>query len=80
MPNHFIEEVDGFPEPTLLRMLAELDQRWMPFQSQAAARAEFKNLTQGNKEGLREFSLRVRSRGDVANLNMGAQARDDMNI
>ena len=56
MPNHFIEEVDGFPEPTLLSMLAEL------------------------KEGLREFSLQVRSLGDVANANMGAQARYDMNI
>ena len=38
MPNHFREVVDGFPELTLERMLAELDQRLMPFQSQAAAR------------------------------------------
>ena len=34
---------------------------------------------QGKKEGLREFSSRVRSPGDVDNANIGAQARDDMN-
>ena len=60
MPNHFREEVDGFPEPTLARMLAELDQQLMPFQSRAAAKAEFKSLIQGDKEGLREFLRRVR--------------------
>ena len=60
-------------------MLAELDHRMMPFQTHADARAEFKSLMQGEKEGLREFSRRVRSLGDVANVNIGAQARDDMN-
>ena len=79
MPAHFREEEDGFPAPTLARMLAELDQRMMPFQTQAAARAEFKSLMQGDKEGLREFSRRIRSLGDVANGNVAAQARDDMN-
>ena len=34
---------------------------------------------QGEKEGLREFSRRVRSLGDVANRNMNEQARDDIN-
>ena len=79
MPAHFREEEDGFPAPTLARMLAELDQRIMPFQTQAAARAEFKSLMQGDKEGLREFSRQIRSLGDVANGNVGAQARDNMN-
>ena len=79
MPAHFREEVDGFDDPTLGRMLGELDHRMMPFQTQAGARAEFKNLMQSEKEGLREFSRRVRSLGDVANANIGAQARDDMN-
>ena len=79
MPAHFREEVDGFDDPTLGRMLGELDHRMMPFQTQAGARAEFKNLIQNEKEGLREFSRRVRSLGDVANANIGAQARDDMN-
>ena len=77
MPNNFREVVDGFPEPTLARMLAELDQS--PFQRRAAARAEFKNLVQGDNEGLREFSRRVRSLSDVVNPNMGAQTRDGMN-
>ena len=79
MPAHFREEMEGFEPPTLARMLAELDHRMMPFQTHAGARAEFRSLMQGKKEGLREFSRRVRSLGDVANLNIVAQARDDMN-
>ena len=79
MPAHFREEVDGFAEPLLGRMLAELHQRLMPFQCRAVARAEFKSLMQGKKEGLRELSRRIRSVGDVANRNMDEQARDDMN-
>ena len=79
MPAHFREEVDGFPEPTLGRMLDKLYRRLMPFQSLAAARADFQSLMQGEKEGLREFSRRVRSLGDVENRNMKEQARDDIN-
>ena len=70
--------MEGYDEPTLFRMLAKLDQRLLPLQSRAAARAELKSLMQGEKEGLREFSRRVRSLGDVANRNMDEQARDDM--
>ena len=79
MPAYFREEVEGFEPPTLAAMLAELDHSMMPFQTQAGARAEFKNLMQGEKEGLREFSRRVRSLGDVANGTVGAQARNAMN-
>ena len=60
-------------------MLAELDHRMMPFQTHAGARGEFKSLTQGEKEGLREVSRRVRSLGYEANAIIGAQARDYMN-
>ena len=79
MPAHYREEMEGFEPPTLAAMLAELDHRMIPFQTQAGARAEFQNLMQSEKEGLREFSRRVRSLGDVANGNVGAQARDAMN-
>ena len=79
MPTYSPEEVDGFEEPMLGRMLAELDQRMMPFQTQLAARAEFKNLMQEEGEILRDFTRRVRSLGEVANLNLRAQARYDMN-
>ena len=67
IPAHFREENDGFEEPTLGRMLAELDQRMMPFQTHSAARAEFRNLMQEEGEGLRDFARRVRSLGEVAN-------------
>ena len=79
MPAHFRKEMEGFEPPTLAAMLAGLDHRMMPFQTQTGARAEFKNLMQTEKEGLREFSCRVRSLGDVGNGNVGAQARDAMN-
>ena len=79
MPACFREKVDGFESPTVAAMLAELDHRMMPFQTQAGARTEFKNLIQSEKEGLREFSWRVRSLGGVANAIVGAQARDAMN-
>ena len=79
MPAHFREKIEVYAEPTLARMLAELDQRLMPFQSCAAARTEFKSMMQGKKEGLRELSRRVRTLGDVAIRNMDEQARDYMN-
>ena len=64
MPAHFreeIEEIEGYDKPKLARMLAELDHRTMPFQTHAGARAEFKSLTQCDKERLREFSRIMRS-------------------
>ena len=75
----FRVEIEGYDEPTLARMLTELNQRLMPFQSRAASRAEFKSLMQGEKKSLREFSRRVMSLGDVTNRKMDEQARDDMN-
>ena len=79
MPVHFREEIEGYDEPTLASMVGELDHRMMPFQTHAGARVEFKSLMKGEKEGLREFSRRVRSLGNLAKVNIGAQARDDMN-
>ena len=76
MPAHFRDEVDGFGEPTLGRMLAELDQRMMPIQTRSAAKVEFKNLMQEEGKGLRDFARRVQS---LANTNLGAPARYDMN-
>ena len=79
MPNHFREQEDGYPAPTLERMFEYLDPRMMPFRIQRTARAEFKNLIQGEKEGIQEFSRRIRSIGEVTNHNMNAATRDDMN-
>ena len=79
MPNHFREQEDGHPAPTLERMFEYLDPGMMPIRNQRTARAEFKNLIQGEKEGIQEFSRRIRSIGEVANHNMNAATRDDMN-
>ena len=69
----------GYPNATLVKMSGELDQRMLLFQTQAVAQAEFKNLMQSDKEGLRELSGCVKSLGDVANANVGTHHRDDMN-
>ena len=79
MPAHFRDEIEGYDEPALARMLAELDDRMMPFQTHAGARAEFESLMQSKKEGLREFSRRVRSHKDIDNVDIGARATDEMN-
>ena len=79
MSNHFREQEDGHPAPTLERMFEYLDNRMLPFRNQRTARAEFKNLIQGEKEGIQEFSRRICSIGEVANHNMKAATRDDMN-
>ena len=79
MPNHFREQDDGHPAPTLERMFEFLDPRVMPFRNQRTARAEFKNLIQGEKEGIQEFSRRIRSIGEVAKHNTNSATRDDMN-
>ena len=76
---NFRVEIDVFSYSIRERMLNELDQRMMPFETHAGAKAEFENLMQSDNQGLREFSRRVRSLDDVANANAAAQARDDMN-
>ena len=78
MPALYREQVDGQPAPTLHRMFTYLDPRMMPFRNLRTARAEFKGLFQGEREGIREFSRRVRSVGEIANSNMNANIRDDM--
>ena len=52
MRAHIRVEIEGYENPTLARMLAEHDQRITPFQTHAGARAEFKSLMRGKKEGL----------------------------
>ena len=79
MPNHFREQEDGHPALTLERIFEYLDPRMMPFRNQRTARAEFKNLIQSEKEGIQEFSRRIRSIGEIANHNMNAATRDDIN-
>ena len=78
MPEMYRTQQDAQPAPTLQRMLTYLDPKMMPYRTQRTARAEFKGLYQGEKEGIREFSRRVRSVGEIANVNLNAAARDDM--
>ena len=79
MPNHFREQEYGHPAPTLERLFEYLDPRMMRFRNQRTARAEFKNFIQGEKERNQDFSRRIRSIGEVANHNMNAATRGDMN-
>ena len=78
MPRQYQEQVNGQPAPSLQRLFNYLDPKMLPYRNQRIARAEFKYLCQGEREGIREFSRRVRSVGDEANANLNQQARDDM--
>ena len=79
MPQQYRTQVQGQPAPTVQRMFGYLDPRMQPYRTQRTARAEFKSTVQGEKEGIREFSRRVRSIGEIANTNLNRDARDDMN-
>ena len=59
-------------------MMTNLDPRISPYRNPRTARTEFKNLDQGEKEDIREFSRRVRSLGENANSTMNAVTRDNM--
>ena len=78
MPEMYRTQQNGQPAPTLQRMITYLDPRMMPYRTRRTARAEFKGLYQEEREGIREFSRRVRSVGEIANANLNAAARDDM--
>ena len=49
------------------------------YRNPRTARTEFKNLAQGEKEDIREFSRQVKSLGEIANATMNATTRDNMN-
>ena len=79
MPRHYRVQEQDQPAPTLARMMTYLDPRMSPYRNPRTARTEFKNLAQGEKEDIREFSRRVRSLGEIANATMNAATRDNMN-
>ena len=79
MPQQYRIQVQDQPAPSLQRMFGYLDPRMQPYRTQRTARAEFKSTVQDEKEGIREFSRRVRSIGEIANTNLNRNARDDMN-
>ena len=79
MPQQYRIQVQDQPAPSLQRMFGYLDPRMQPYRTQRTARAEFKSTVQDEKEGIREFSRRVRSIGEIANNNLNRNARDDMN-
>ena len=79
MPRHYRDRVQGRPPPTLQRMFGYLDPRMQPYRTQRTARSEFKSTFQAPDEGIREFSRRIRSIGEIANANMNRAVCDDMN-
>ena len=74
MQAHFREEVEGFEEPTLGRMLAELDQRMMPFKTKSAARAEFKNANTNLGAQVRDDMKREQFTDGFRSANIDAPA------
>ena len=79
MPQHYRAQEQDQPAPTLARTMTYLNPRISPNRNPRTARTEFKNLAQGEKEDIREFSRRVRSLGEIANATLNAATRDKMN-
>ena len=79
MPRQYRERQLGHPNPSLERMFQFLDPLLTPYRNQRTARAEFKNLYQQEKEGIREFSRRVRALGEIAQATSSAANRDEHN-
>ncbi len=78
MPANLRTQVAGQPAPTVVGVFDYRAPRMEPYRNQRTARTDFKNLFQEANEGIKEFSRRVRAVGEIANVHLPANARDDM--
>ena len=79
LPNHYFQQVQGQPAPTIARVLNALNNRIGDFPNARSARTEFKNLQQLESESIQEFSRRVRKLGEAANAHLDVAGRQEAN-
>ena len=79
LPNHFFQQVQRQPAPTIARVLNALNNRIGGFPKARSAGTEFKNLQQLESESIQEFSRRVRKLGEAANAHFGVAGRQEAN-
>ena len=70
LPNHYFQQVQGPPAPTIARVLNAINNRIVNFPNERSARTEFKNLQQLESESIQEFSRRVRKLGAAADAHI----------
>ena len=79
LPNHYFQQVQGQPAPTIARVLNALNNKIGDFPNARSARAEFKNLQQLESDPVQEFSRRVRKIGEAANVHLDVAGRQEAN-
>ena len=77
LPNHYFQQVQGQPAPTIARVLNALNYRIGDFPNARSVRTEFKNLQQLESESIQEFSRRVHKLGEAANAHLDAAGRQE---
>ena len=79
LPNHYFQQVQGQPAPTIARVQNALNNKIGDFPNARSARTEFKNLQQLESEPIQEFSRRVRKLGEAANAHLDVAGRQEAN-
>ena len=79
LPNHYFQQVQGHPAPTIARVLNALNNRIGDFPNARKARTEFKNLQQLESESIQEFSRRVRKLGEATNAHLDVAGPQEAN-
>ena len=80
LPNHYFQQVQGQPAPTIARVLNALNNKIGNFLNATRARTEFKNLQQLESESIQEFSRRVRKLGEAANAHLDVAGRQEARV
>ena len=77
--NHYFQQVQGQPAPTVARILNALNSRIDDFPNARSARTEFKNLQQLESESIQDFSRQVRKLGEAGNSHLDVAGRQEAN-
>ena len=79
LPNHYFQQVQVQPAPTIAKVLNALNHRIGDFPNARSARPEFKNLQQLESESIQKFSRRVRKLGEAVNAHFVVAERQEAN-
>ena len=79
LPNHFFQQVQGQPAPTVARVLNALNNRKGDFPNARSARTKFKNLQQLESESIQEFSRRLFKLGEALIAQLDVAGRQEAN-
>ena len=75
---HYQIQEQGQPSPNAASMTMHLKRLISRYRNKRTVRAEFKNFTQGEKDGIQELSRKITSMGVIANATVQAKMGDNM--